>query len=231
MTIKAEIQSLAPSALMEFFTLDASNLENGEVLHFHAGTNGIMNSVAWQDVIYTPLPVQAEGFDITAKGALPRPKLSVANAGGLLSTEIRNFNDFVGCKLIRKRTFVKYLDASNFPDGNPNADPNQYLPDEVWFVERKILETRYVIEFELSSAFDLMGVKLPNRQIIQNSCPWVYRGQECGWNGGYFDKNNQPCGPQSDMCAKTLAACKVRFTNGQPVRFGGFPGAVRGTTG
>lgn len=229
MTIQAEIQSLAPSTLLEFFILDSTNLPGGSIERFHAGVNALAQPVVWQGSTYQPLPIKAEGFDLTTKGSLPRPKMTIANANGVLSAEVRNFNDFVGCKVIRKRTFAKYLDAVNFPGGlNPTANPDQHLPDEVWYVERKMMENRYVIEFELSSAMDLQGVQLPNRQIIQNSCPWAYRGSECGWNGGYYDAQNNPVSSASqDVCAKTLGACKVRF-QGSPIRFGGFPGAQRG---
>ncbi len=85
-------------------------------------------------------------------------------------------------------TLARFLDAVNFKDGNPTADPNQHFPDEMWFIEQKTLETHQVVEFELSSVFDLMGVQLPYRQIIKNTCPWKYRGPECGYTGPYFDK-------------------------------------------
>lgn len=230
MTIRADIQSLAPTALLELFVLDSTNLPGGSVMRFHPGTNGLSQPVVWQGLSYQPLPVEAQGFDLSARGVLPRPKLVVANAGGYLSAEVKSFNDYVGCKVTRKRTFAKYLDTVNFPGGvNPDADPNQFLPDDLWYVERKVSENRYLIEFELSSAFDLMGQKLPNRQIIQNSCSWKYRSAECGWTGANYDKNNAPSTAGNDACGKTLAACKVRFGT-QPIRFGGFPGAVRGTT-
>lgn len=92
-------------------------------------------------------------------------------------------------------TLARFLDAANFKDGNPTADPNQHFPDEMWFVEQKTLETHEVVEFELSSVFDLMGVQLPYRQIIKNTCPWKYRGPECGYTGPYFDKTTSkpPC--------------------------------------
>jgi len=229
MTIKADIQSLEHTALLEFFILDTTNLPGGSITRFHAGTNGLHQPVVWQGNTYEPMPIQAEGFDLTARGSQPRPKIRVANVGGLLSASVKNFNDFVGCKVTRKRTFAKYLDAVNFPGGvNPTADPNQYMPDETWYVEQKLSENRYVIEFELSSAFDVQGVMLPHRQVIQNSCPWKYRGTECGWSGGYYDANNNPTNAAGDKCSKTITACRVRFaTVGQAVRFGGFPGAVR----
>lgn len=127
-------------------------------------------------------------------------------------------------------TLARFLDAANFKDGNPTADPNQHFPDEMWFVEQKTLETHEVVEFELSSVFDLMGVQLPYRQIIKNTCPWKYRGPECGYTGPYFDKNNQQTTMSgADYCTKRYDSCNARrnyFANGV-IHFGGFIGATR----
>lgn len=228
MTIRSEIQLLEQSALIELFILDFSNLPNGDILRFHAGTNKLMGSVVWQGETYQPIPIEASGFDMSTQGSAPRPKIKVANVNGILSAEVRKFDDFVGCKVIRKRTFAKYLDAVNFPDGiNPTADPNQFIPDDAWYVERKTIETRYVVEFELSSAYDLVGVQLPNRQIIQNTCSWKYRGAECGFTGGPHDIYGFPTALEvNDGCSKSLGSCKNRFGSAT-ARFGGFPGATR----
>ncbi len=43
-------------------------------------------------------------------------------------------------RIIRRQTLAKYLDATNFEEGNPSADPAEHFPDEVWFIERKIGE-------------------------------------------------------------------------------------------
>jgi lambda family phage minor tail protein L len=228
MSITVEIQSLAPSALMEFFILDTSNLVGGGIARFHAGTNELQTSVWWQGYEYLPLPVEAEGFDVNTKGAAPRPRIRVANIDGLFSAEVRQNDDLIGCKVIRKRTFAKYLDARNFKSGtNPSADPNQYLADDIWFVDRKVSENKYLIEWELASAFDVQGVMLPFRQVVQNSCPWRYRGPECGYVGGYVDKNDVVTSDSSkDYCAKHLSSCRVRFGSNY-LPFGGFPGAQR----
>lgn len=227
MGIAADIQSLAPSAIVELFELDATNLPGGTIQRFHAGTNKLTSSVTWQGNVYVPLPVEAEGFDLTAKGSLPRPKIRVANIGGVFSQQVAEFDDLIGCKLTRRRTLVKYLDAANFPSGNPTADPNQHLPNDSWFVEQKISENRFVIEWELASVFDLQGVTLPSRQIIQNTCTWKYRGPECGYTANvYYDANDQLCVEANDFCAKRLTSCKVRHPDAV-LPFGGFPGAIR----
>ena len=227
MTIKADIQSLSPTALVELFVLDLSIWGQG-LIYFHAGTNALVQNVVWQGNTYTAMPIDAEGFDVSSKGTLPRPKFRVANIGGVFSAEVITYDDLVGATVTRKRTFVKYLDAVNFTGGvNATADTSQHMTDDVWYIEQKTNETRYVIEWELSSAFDLQGVKLPLRQVIQNACPWAYRGSECGYAGtNYFDINDASTTIGNDVCAKRLSSCKARFVN-VTVPFGGFPGARR----
>lgn len=233
MTVKAEMQELSSSALIEMYelTLLHPENENQEPFRFHCGTNQFGTNIKWQGKDYVALPIETEGFDISSQGTLPRPKLRVANVNGIFSALIMDCDDLVGSKLVRKRTFARFLDAENFKDGNPYADPKQAFPDDVWFVEKKTTETRYLIEWELASAYDLSGVKLPRRQIIQNSCQWRYRGGDCGYQGVYFDKYNKYCTERDDCCPKTLEACKIRWQSvaswDRILPFGGFPGATR----
>lgn len=229
MSILTEIQSLSPSALVELFEIDLSRFHAG-IMRFHAGTNSLKQPVIWQGETYVPMPIEAEGFEIITQGTLPRPKMRIANINGLFSSAVKDYDDLVGSKVIRRRTFARYLDADNFPDAkNPEADPNQYFPEEIWYVEQKRSENRYVIEWELSSAMDLEGVMLPRRQVIQSACTWIYRSPECGYTGyACFDKNDQPCGTKDDFCAKRLSSCKKRFSGSeQTLPYGGFPGAMR----
>jgi lambda family phage minor tail protein L len=227
MTIQVEIQSLSPSALIELFVIDTTNFVGGSLYHFHAGTNGLQQPLVWQGLTYQPLPIQSEGFDVQTRGALPRPKIRVANANGIFSALVAQDDDLVGCLITRKRTFAKFLDAVNFPGAvNADADPNQFYDDDLWFVDRKVSENRYMIEWELASAFDLHGVMLPYRQVIQNSCAWKYRSAECGYTGVPYDVNDVASTTANDFCSKRLGSCKVRFGAGI-IPFGGFPGAVR----
>jgi len=61
MSIRQEIQSLAPSALLELFILDTTNMPGGSVMRFHAGTNGLSQPVVWQGQTYEPLPLRRRG--------------------------------------------------------------------------------------------------------------------------------------------------------------------------
>jgi lambda family phage minor tail protein L len=234
--IQAEIQSLSPSALMELYVLDVSVLTGiaNNYMYFYAGTNKLSANVIWQGKTYIALPIESEGFASGTTGALPRPKIRLANVDGAFSATVYQFDDLIGAKLIRKRTFVKYLDAVNFVGGiNTTADPNQHYPDDVWFIDQKMSETRYMIEWELASAFDLMGVMLPSRQVHQNSCPWKYAGAECGYNPNavgaklFNAVDTQVYTLASDVCGKRLTSCEARFGTTAVLPYGGFPGSMQ----
>ena len=48
------------------------------------------------------------------------------------------------------------LDARNFPDGNPTANPNEERK-QVYYIDRKSGSDDETVEFELSSPADLRG--------------------------------------------------------------------------
>lgn len=224
--IESDVQKLAPGAIVDLFELDATAL-GGSVIRWHNGVNALGNDVVWQGNSYTRFPVEAGGFARSGQGSMPRPTMKVANVSGLVGALARELRDLCGAKVTRRRTFVKYLDAVNFPGGvNPQADPNVGFPNEVWFVDRKAAENGIYVEFELSAAFDVQGVKLPRRQCIQNVCTWMYRSAECGYAGGpVADKTDAPTSnPALDQCGKRLASCKLRFGQFEPLPIGSFPG-------
>lgn len=244
--IKKDIQALEQSALIEMFILDITGLKDNNadlltdltgsdpILRFHSGTNQLMNDLVWQGHTYIALPIEAEGFDVSAKGKLPRPKIRIANtigdANSVFSSALFRVNDLIGAQVTRKRTYLKYLDAINFSGGNSTADPYKEFPEDVFYIEQKTLETRYVIEWDMVSKFDFQGILLPRRQVVQNSCPWKYKGEGCDYGGanGFFTALDQPTSSSSeDTCSKTLVGCKLRFGENNPLPFGGFPGAKR----
>lgn len=224
--IDSDIQKLSPGAVISLYVLDATAL-GGAVTRFHPGTNELKSSVVWQGATYSPFPIEADGFEWSGKGTLPRPTIKVANVDRLVGALVRDYADLVGAKVTRKRTLVKYLDAVNFTGGvNPDANPNAHFADEVYFIERKASENKIFIEFELTASWDVQGVMLPRRQAIQNVCGWSYRSAECGYAGGAVaDINDAPTTVlANDKCGKRLASCKLRFGAYAELPFGGFPG-------
>jgi len=84
-----------------------------------------------------------------------------------------------------------------------------------------------VVSFELAATFDVAGVKLPRRQIIQNICPWTYKGEGCGYTGtDYYDiDDNEVENVANDVCGHRLSSCKLRFGENAEIPYGGFPSA------
>lgn len=222
MSVAADIQTLQPGAVIELFELEVG----AEVLRFHAGTNALLQPVVWGGMTYTPLPIQAEGFDLSTSGSMPRPRLRVANIEGVVSQALLD-GDIAGAKVTRRRTMARYLDAVNFPAGNPDADPTAEMTPDVFYIDRKTSESKVMVEFELASSLDVGAVKLPKRQIIQNSCPWRYRSAECGYAGGPVATvlDNPTTDPAADQCGKRLSSCKLRFGETAVLPYGGFPAA------
>jgi lambda family phage minor tail protein L len=224
MSLLYDIQTLEPGEKVELFELDATSI-SGDILRFHGYVR--LGSIWWRGEEYSQWPIKAEGFARTSQGQQPTPKLSVGNVDGTIGASCLYLDDFVGATVTRRTTLGKFLDALNFPGGNPSADPDEEFPPEIWFVEQKTSETSEVVEFELSSPLDFDGLQLPARLIIANLCSWEYRDSECSWTGvTFFDKNDLPVtSAELDRCGKRLSSCRCRFGQYAELPYGGFPAA------
>ena len=225
-----ELNKLEPSSIIELFELDAtaSSIGDTTVRRFHSGVNEqVSGNIEWAGFVYERYPVIAEGFKYDGQGQLPRPTITISNALSLATTLILTLNDLVGAKVTRIRTLKKYLDAVNFSTGtNSTADPSAEFAREIYIIDRKTLENRDLVSFELSATFDVAGVELPRRQIIQNICPWTYKGEGCGYNASnYFDKDDNPTTEANDHCSHRLSGCKARYGENNQLPYGGFPSA------
>ena len=180
----SDLQPINPSAIIELFTLQLSSVLHGAstIYRFHSGSN--MNAsgrIVWDGNEYLRFPIQATGFAYQ-RGQIPRPKLIVSNATGLISAilltvnETTVGNDLTGATFTRIRTFAKYIDAVNFT-GNTNPygtpDPNVECPREVYKIDRKATETREIVEFELAGPTDLAGINIPGRQCTRAEFPAI----------------------------------------------------------
>jgi lambda family phage minor tail protein L len=228
MTIASDIQSLEPGKIVELFEMDPTAL-GGTTVYFHAGTNELNEPVVWQGITYQPFPIETSGFELSGRGTMPQPKMRVADVTSLITALCIELDDLLGAKITRRRTLVKYLDAVNFAGGvNATADPTQEFANEVWFINRKAEQrVGLYIDFELAAPFDLAGKMLPGRQCIANTCPWIYRGAECGYAGpAVADINDVATAVLGDdVCGKRLTSCKLRFGTFALLPYGGFPGA------
>jgi lambda family phage minor tail protein L len=231
--ISGDFQAPDPSAIIELFELQLfSNIHGvNDIYRFHAGTNLVNNGeVVWKGNPYLRFPVEADGFEYTGQGTLPRPKIRISNILGSITAILLSMpNGLEAAKVTRIRTLGRYIDGVNFPGGtNPlgTPDPTAEFPREIYYIDRKSAENRELVEFELASIFDLAGVRAPKRQCIANICQWVYRSAECSYIGtNYFDANNNAVGSASlDVCGKRLSSCQVRFGTNAELPYGSYPG-------
>ena len=204
-----EIFSLTPSTLLTLWEIDVGVMMDEAglkdvnlydyVFRFHNSVKLVNTSIYWRNKEYYALPIQAEGFEYTSKGSPQTPKLTIAVnedvsdgdprkvALSLLKTRLRQLNDLAGVKVTRRRVFAKYIDGNNFLTTAPSEiaeagfapDPNMQFDPDIYYVDRKSLENKSVIEFELASIIDVEGIKIPGRITNSKRCPAQYRGCYC----------------------------------------------------
>ena len=176
--LQQTLQDADAKTIVELFDFELNTAQHGEttVYRFTNTKNELGNDIVWQGNTYTAIPLKAEGYEANGQGTLPRPSISVSNLLGTFTSLIALLPDGLeGCKVTRTRTLSKYLDAVNFTGGsNSDADSTSYFrPRDIYFIDRKSMENRDIISYEMCSAFDLAGVRLPKRQILPDDFPGV----------------------------------------------------------
>ena len=207
---KQAIFDVEPTALLELYTLyyDYQNDSQAQI-NFHGGMNGVDDKIIFDGQEYLPIPVETEGFDLLGDQRLPRPKLRVSNAGMYISSLLRKYNNLNNAKLVRKRTYAKFIDDVNFPNNeNPwgTANPNAKMPDDKYFISRKTTENKVLVEFELVTSLELENIDIPGRRIAARYCPWIYRGYGCRY--GYKSTTDRPIANIDDNLFVTGSATK-----------------------
>ena len=222
MGMSADVQSLEPGEIIELFEIDSSSL-GAEVYRFHS--HKYEGVITFQGLEYRNWAVSASGFEVTGTSKQPTPTLNLGNVEGFITSLCLYFHDLVGSVVTRRRTLSKYL------DGMPEADPEEQMPPEVWYIERKSLENNLQVQFELSSALDFQGQQLPRGQILANACRWLiiggYRGPYCGYNGPPVATEYDiiTTDANKDKCGGLPRSCELRFGVNNPLPYGSFPAA------
>ncbi|GEP05568.1 phage minor tail protein L [Methylobacterium oxalidis] len=227
-------QSLTPGDLVALYVIDLSPLGVPQQFAFTPSTKKT-SAMPFQGIQYQPVDVRCEGFEYTGKGAMPRPKISVSNATRLMSSASLLYDDLIGAKLIRTRTYTQFLDNGATPD------PEAAYAQDIFFFDQKTRHTKRVIEWELASAMDQEGRALPGRLIVREICLWRYRRWDpaagafdyshvkCPYTGGQaYDVDGNLTTPDKDTPSRHInTCCKARFGAAAQLPFGGFPGVGR----
>ena len=192
-----ELNKLNPSSIIELFELELTvglhiptgnpnNLDT--VFRFHAGANlNNFGQVIFNSNSYQRVAVKVEGFENTSTGTIPRPTLTFSNLGGITKdTTVMTMSDFLNvvntvtpgndllnAKLTRLLPLASALDNANFATGtNPFGTPStDRLRDRIYFIDRKAVENRQIVQFELVNRLDMQNKKIPARIVTRDLFP------------------------------------------------------------
>ena len=198
----SELQKINPSNIVELFQLELITAIHGSntKYYFHNGVSENNNgNLIFDNIEYTRMPIEATGFEFNGT-QLPRPQIAISNILGTFTTLLLTLpQGLEGAKVTRIRTLERYIDHINFSvddilletgsylleendsfisqesGDNPHGTPDSTatFPDEIYYIDRKTMETRDVVQFELAATFDLNGVRLPRRQVLPEDFPGV----------------------------------------------------------
>jgi lambda family phage minor tail protein L len=183
--VAKNLVDLQPTAIVELFLLYFDTIDNENAfIGFHGGSI-FADTITWQNIEYLPLPVETDGFEISANGELSRPKIKISNKDYFITDILNRYQDLQFAKITRKRTFVKFLDDINFDGGNPwgEADSSAEISNDTYLIGQKTAENKLFVELELTSPLDLDNFEVNNRIILARYCSWYYRGAGCNYNG------------------------------------------------
>jgi lambda family phage minor tail protein L len=223
-----ERQQLVTPGLITLWQLDTTRL--GGQWFFFASASDFTHDVIWGGDFYSPLPMDAQGFEMTTRGAFPTPTVTISNIYGAGNLLLDTYRGLVGADLIRILTLRRFLDDGETPD------PQAYITRDKFVVAQKTSHTAVAIAFKLATRMDVEGTQLPRRQILRDVCSHVYRSwnadsksfdyriASCPYTGGaFFDVYDKPSDAAHDQCSRTFTGCTLRFGNGVlPARL--FPG-------
>ncbi|MDF7681492.1 phage minor tail protein L [Enterobacteriaceae bacterium ESL0689] len=216
-------------AFIDLFEADLQPL-GGDLIRFHSGTNGYYGDVIWRGNKYQAYPIAVFGFESKNEGTYARPSMAVANLTGLLTGINHDFGDLLDVVITRRQVSVKYLDAVNFPNGNPDADPTQEAVSR-YVVDKVEEETREQVTYSLSTPVDHDTAVIPGRTILADVCQWQYRGVGCGYNGPPVadERDNPTSDLAKDKCSHRRAGCRFRHPRPDPLPISSFPGSQKVT--
>tara|TARA_Y100001951_G_C11294231_1_gene274379 strand:+ start:652 stop:1782 length:1131 start_codon:yes stop_codon:yes gene_type:complete len=225
------------SPYVELFEIEISD---GNYIYFHsentAGDLQFRNRYNPSVInTYQNIPAKFTGFEQKVEGASNRPRIQISNVLSTFDDLIGGDEDsLTGKRFTRRTTLYKYL------YGQPSdSSPPREFPVQTYVIERFDSKNNIATTFELSNPFDLAGVKIPRRQVIQNTCDWPYQqaGKDlsesvkrgaCVWRTNskiyigdneyqpFFDKFDNPIippGPYPAYSGGTTTKNSVRYSS------------------
>src|SRR5580692_1216931 len=127
--LSAATQELSLGEKISLYRLDATSV-GASIYYFTKATDTSGLGILFGTQLYKSIDIALDGFEVTAGGVLPTPKMSIANSDIFIQSLVNAYGDLAGCEIRRVRTFKR------FTDGQPDADPSAYIGPDVFRVER-----------------------------------------------------------------------------------------------
>jgi lambda family phage minor tail protein L len=200
-----ELYEIDVTDLLKDFNLDINFTLTPSILRFHnmqifRGRSITFGSNTPAPNTYYSYPIMTEGFEVSAAGDIPRPLLTFGALSSMRAAEdeypnapfnnlklaVLHLNNLINAKVTRIRTFLRFLhktndflgiDADTLWDSSTKRPPE--LTREIYYIQRKSMEDKDTLQFELSSVLDVENFKLPGRTCLAERCPFAYRGEGC----------------------------------------------------
>jgi lambda family phage minor tail protein L len=227
------VQKLETDAVIELFQLDATGY--GDSVYYFCSTQKNGAAIVFDGNTYTPIPIEATGFETAGISSTVEPRLRISNIDGSIGALAVSYNDLVGCPVKRLRTFARYLDDGSEPD------PTALLSEQTFIINKKTARNQIYIEWALALSLNYDISYIPSRQIIRDICRNTYRR----YVDGDFDYTGVTCpytdtamftrtgastvDPYLDSCGRHLSDCVLRYGTA-PLPFRAFPGCGRTRT-
>jgi len=232
--IHPEVQKLETDALVSMYELDTTPIGGTLIYRFTAMPRGSA-PIAFNGNVYEPIDIEVDGFNWDGQGAFPRPRIRISNVAGLVTGAIVTMGDIIGARFKRIRTFARHLDDGADPD------PDAVFPAEIYTVDQRTKHTKVFVEWQLAAYIDQIGVMIPRRQCLRDTCSHTYRtynsdtssfdyaGVTCPYTGSakFTEAGTSTGNAALDSCGRRVVDCRKRFGDNAVLPTRAFPGVAR----
>ena len=221
---------LTTEGLITLWQLDTRDARRpGVLLHQRRATS--THEIVWGGQLYSPLPMDASGFELTTRGAFPQPTVTISNLYGAGNLLLDSYKGLVGAEIVRILTLRRFLDDGETPDPQRLHHARQ-----VSWSRRRPATTPSPSPSSWRAAWTSRARSCRAGKSSATSAPtpiasfdpatgaFDYSLASCPYTGAAnFDTANAPTDAAHDQCSRNLVGCQLRFP-GQvlPARF--FPG-------
>ena len=147
--IDEKLNRLAVNTIIELYIMDATAV-GGDIYRFTSSAYAD-SLISFQGETYTPIQFESSGWESTSDGTLPRPTMTISAISIAVIAAVISLNNFSKVEVTRIKTIKEFLDGESEEDGA------QFLPREVYIVNRLISRNRVSVQIELASKIDRTG--------------------------------------------------------------------------